>query len=86
MIETIKSHFAFVRDDRIAFDMARGGAIDFGALHRKITTIYLILPTGELHDQAKWLRIFINLALRNLYESAPTRRQAADPAAGAVHA
>src|SRR5277367_572122 len=72
VIETIKSHFAFVRDDRIAFDMARGGAIDFGALHRKITTIYLILPTGELTDQAKWLRIFINLALRNLYESAPT--------------
>ena len=53
-------------------DMAGGGAIDFGALHRKITTIYLILPTGELNDQAKWLRIFVNLALRNLYESAPT--------------
>jgi type IV secretion system protein VirD4 len=52
--------------------MEIGEAIDFGALHRKITTIYLILPTGELSDQAKWLRIFINLALRNLYESAPS--------------
>jgi type IV secretion system protein VirD4 len=71
-METLKSHFAFMNDDRIGFDMARGGAIDFGALHRKITTIYLILPTGELHDQAKWLRMFVNLALRNLYESAPT--------------
>ena len=73
VIETLKSHFAFVRDDRIAEDMAAGGAIDFGALHRKITTIYLILPIGELDDQAKWLRMFVNLALRNLYESAPTQ-------------
>jgi len=70
--ETLKSHLAFINDTRIAFDMAKGEAIDFGALHRKITTIYLILPTGELNDQAKWLRMFINLALRNLYESQPT--------------
>jgi type IV secretion system protein VirD4 len=71
-METLKSHLTFINDQRIAEDMAIGGAIDFGALHRKITTIYLILPTGELSDQAKWLRMFINLALRNLYESQPT--------------
>lgn len=71
-ILTLKSHFAFLRDDRIVDDMVGGEAIDFGALHRKITTIYVVLPVGEMREQAKWLRIFVNLALRNLYKSAPT--------------
>jgi type IV secretion system protein VirD4 len=70
--DTLKSHFAFINDKHIAFDMARGDAIDFSALHRQITTIYLILPVGELKDQAKWLRMFVNLSLRKLYKSAPT--------------
>jgi type IV secretory pathway TraG/TraD family ATPase VirD4 len=52
--------------------MVGGDPIDFGALHRKITTIYVVLPVGQMRDQSKWLRIFVNLALRNLYESAPT--------------
>jgi type IV secretion system protein VirD4 len=52
--------------------MAHGGAIDFGALHREIVTIFLILPVHELTAQAKWLRMFVNLALRGLYKSPPT--------------
>jgi type IV secretory pathway TraG/TraD family ATPase VirD4 len=72
VIETLLSHFAFVNNDNIADDMERGGAIDFAALHREVTTIYLILPPRELSDNAKWLRLFVNLALRKLYGSAPS--------------
>ena len=72
VIETMLSHFAFVRDDRIAADMMAGGAVDFAALHREVTTIYLILPPRELSDHAIWLRLFINLALRKLYKATPS--------------
>jgi type IV secretory pathway TraG/TraD family ATPase VirD4 len=59
--------------------MTFGGAIDFGALHREVTTIYLILPLKELTKQAKWLRLFVNVALAKLYESAPIGRAALPP-------
>jgi type IV secretion system protein VirD4 len=71
VIETLKKNLAFLNDNRIGYDMARGGAIDFAALHREITTIYVILPAEELRDQARWLRLFVNLALRKLYKCAP---------------
>jgi len=78
VVDTVLSETRFLDDPRIACDMARGGAIDFGALHREITTIYLILPVHELTAQAKWLRLFVNLALRGLYKSPPT--SGAEPA------
>jgi type IV secretion system protein VirD4 len=71
-METLKNNLAFLNDARIEADMARGGAIDFAALHRTITTIYLILPPGQLKEQARWLRLFVNLALRKMYEAAPS--------------
>lgn len=71
-METLKNNLAFLNDARIEADMARGGAIDFATLHREITTIYLILPPGQLKDQARWLRLFVNLALRNMYKAAPS--------------
>jgi type IV secretion system protein VirD4 len=71
VIDTILKELRFLDDPRMAYDMSRG-AIDFGALHREITTIYLILPVHELTAQAKWLRLFVNLALRSLYKSPPT--------------
>jgi type IV secretion system protein VirD4 len=73
IIETVLKDLAFCDDGRLAFSMARGGAIDFGALHREITTIYLIMPVHELTGNgAKHLRMFINLALRGLYQNPPT--------------
>jgi type IV secretory pathway TraG/TraD family ATPase VirD4 len=63
----------FLDDERLAFSMARGSAVDFGALHREITTIYLIMPVHELTGNgAKLLRMFVNLALRGLYQNPPT--------------
>jgi type IV secretion system protein VirD4 len=72
VVDTCLSETRFLDDPRIGADMAEGGAIDFGALHREIVTIYLILPVHELTAQAKWLRLFVNLALRGLYKSPPT--------------
>lgn len=72
VIDTVLSKTRFLDDPRIGADMAQGGAIDFGALHREITTIYLVLPVHELTAQAKWLRLFVNLALRGLYKNPPT--------------
>ena len=71
VIDTILKNTSFLDDDRIGADMRRGGAIDFAALHREITTIYVILPVGQLEKQAKWLRLFVNLALEALFEEAP---------------
>jgi len=72
VIETVLSGTRFLDDPRIGYDMAHGGAIDFGALHHEMTTIYLILPVHELQAQAKWLRMFVSLALRGLYKNPPT--------------
>ena len=51
----------------------RRGRIDWGKLHREITTIYLILPVQDLdpYGMGKWLRLFVNLALRGLYQNPP---------------
>jgi type IV secretion system protein VirD4 len=79
VIDTALSNLGFLSNDLIAADMAFGGAIDFGSLHREITTIYLILPLKELTKQAKWLRLFVNVALAKLYEFAPVGRATLPP-------
>ncbi len=76
IIDTTLSNLGFLSNDLIAFDMQRGGAIDFGAMHREVTTVYLILPSKDLTRQVKWLRLFVNLALAKLYETSPMGRAA----------
>jgi type IV secretion system protein VirD4 len=73
VIETVMKNTAFLNDRRIADDMAKGGAIDFAALHREIVTIYVVLPPGQLVKQAKWLRMFFKLAFAELFENAPRK-------------
>ena len=80
VIDTALSNLGFLSNDLVAADMAFGGAIDFGELHHKVTTVYLILPLKELTKQAKWLRLFVNLALAKLYETAPVGRASLPPA------
>jgi type IV secretion system protein VirD4 len=73
VIETLLKDMVFLDDPRMAFSLSRGEAIDFGALHREITTIYLILPVHELGSGAsKFLRMFVNCAIRGLYKKPPT--------------
>jgi type IV secretion system protein VirD4 len=72
VIETLLKDMVFLDDPRMAFSLSRGEAIDFGALHREIVSIFLVLPVHQLTTQAKWLRMFVNLALRGLYASPPT--------------
>jgi len=79
VIDTALSNLGFLSNDLIAADMAFGGAIDFGSLHHEVTTIYLILPLKELTKQAKWLRLFVNVALAKLYETAPVGRATLPP-------
>jgi type IV secretion system protein VirD4 len=74
VIETLLSHFGLINNEHIAADMEHGRAIDFGKLHREITTIYLIMPPKELRENPKWLRLFVNLALRKLYDSPPSAK------------
>ena len=85
VIETVLKDMAFLDDPRLAFSMARGGAIDFGALHREITTISLILPVHEVTRKRR--KTFADVrqlcAARPLSKPANRRR---DAAAGAVHA
>jgi type IV secretion system protein VirD4 len=71
VIDTFMSSTRFLDDPRIARDMKKGGRIDFAALHTEIVTIYIGLPPHQLVAQAKWLRLFINLALAELYKHPP---------------
>jgi type IV secretion system protein VirD4 len=71
VIDTFMASTRFLDDPRIARDMKKGGRIDFAALHREIVTIYVGLPPHQLVQAAKWLRLFINLALAELYKNPP---------------
>lgn len=73
VIDTFMAATRFLDDPAVAGDMQKGDKIDFGALHREVTTIYLIPPVSESDAQAKWLRLFVNIALRKLYRNAPTK-------------
>jgi type IV secretion system protein VirD4 len=73
VIDTLMASTRFLDHPCIRADMFGKNAIDFGELHREITTIYLILPAHELTSQAKWLRLFANLALRELYKHRPSK-------------
>jgi type IV secretion system protein VirD4 len=71
VIETIMKNTAFLNDQRIGTDMKIGGGIDFGDMHKQITTVYVVLPVNQLRKQAKWLRMFVNLALSDLFKAPP---------------
>ncbi len=71
VIATIIKNTTFLTDDRIAADMWAGGAIDFAAMHKEITTIYVIVPVNQLRKQAKWLRMFVNVAMAELLKAPP---------------
>ena len=79
VIDTVLSNLGFLSNQLVGLDMERGGAIDFGAMHREVTTVYLILPLKDLTKQAKWLRLFVNLALAKLYETSPLGRATLPP-------
>jgi len=71
VIATIMKNTAFLDDNRLGGDMLDGDGIEFARLHEKITTIYVVLPVSQLLDQAKWLRMFVNLAIRAFLRGAP---------------
>jgi type IV secretory pathway TraG/TraD family ATPase VirD4 len=69
VIDTFMSNTRFLDNPALARDMAKGGAIDFGALHREVVSIFVILPVEQLEKQAKYLRMFLNLSLHELYKN-----------------
>ncbi len=71
VIETALKNTVFLNDDRIAMDMKRGGAIPFADFHKEIVTVFVVLPVDQLHEQAKWLRMFVNMAIAKLLRAAP---------------
>lgn len=71
VIETLMKNTTFLNDDRIGRDMERGKAIDFAELHKTVTTIFVILPVDQLVKQAKWLRLFVNVAMSELLKAPP---------------
>lgn len=90
IVATIRSNINFLYDERIGADMwfgratpsgdfRKADAIPFENFHKSITTVYLILPLEEIADKAKWMRIFVNLALRKLYKSSPKYEAALPP-------
>lgn len=80
VIDTAIKDFAFLNNDTAAANMA-SGSIDFAALRREIVTIYIVIPIEELSPEGmgKYLRLFVNLALRNLYRNPPLLDVASPP-------
>jgi len=70
---TIIKNAMFLTDDRIGMDMRKGGAIPFEKMQEEIITVYVVLPSSQLRHQAKWLRVFVNMALNTLFRSAPRK-------------
>ena len=73
VIDTALKDFNFLDSDTVADNMSEG-SIDFASLRKEITTIYLVIPVEELAAEGvggKYLRLFVNLALRNLYRNPP---------------
>jgi len=50
-------------------DMAVRDGVDFRALKQRCTTVYVILPTGEMRNKAPYLRLLLATVLRHLYRS-----------------
>eukprot|EP01037_Dinobryon_pediforme_P017867 gene17867-18096_t len=71
VVETIMKNTSFLDDPRMDDAMNGGVAIDFADLHKTLTTIYVILPVSKLRKQAKWLRMFVNMAINQLLDAAP---------------
>ncbi len=68
---TLLKNTGFLDDDTLADDMSEGEKIDFARMHEDIITLYVVLPVDELTDQAKWLRMFVNLAMKAFLSAAP---------------
>jgi type IV secretion system protein VirD4 len=45
-----------------------GPAFDFRCMRQELTTVFLILPVQELTSKARWLRLVVSLALRQLWQ------------------
>ncbi len=73
VVATTLKNTDFLNDDRLGFDMARGGAIDFEKMHHELTTVYVVVPVGQLDKQAKYLRMFLNLAIESFFDNAPRK-------------
>jgi type IV secretion system protein VirD4 len=71
VIATTLKNTDFLNDDRLGYDMARGGAIDFQAMHTDLITVYLVVPVSQLNKQAKYLRMFVNLAIESFFDNSP---------------
>jgi type IV secretion system protein VirD4 len=73
VIDTVLKDMAFLDDPRVAFSLARGGAINWADFHKSVHTAYLILPVHELTGNGvKILRMFVNCAIRGFYQNPPT--------------
>jgi type IV secretory pathway TraG/TraD family ATPase VirD4 len=73
VIDTFMTSTRFLDDPRIGADMWQGEAINFADFHQNITTVFLCLPPHELIGQAKWLKLFINISLAELYRNPPKK-------------
>jgi type IV secretory pathway TraG/TraD family ATPase VirD4 len=83
VIDTALKDFSFLDSDTVADNMSEG-SIDFASLRTEITTIYLVIPVEELSAEGvggKYLRLFVNLALRNLYRNPPPLDEPLPPVA-----
>ena len=67
-LATARTNTTRLDDPAIARDL-KGMGIDFGKFREEITTLYIVLPTGDLTTYGIWLRLVIGAALNGLYRA-----------------
>jgi type IV secretion system protein VirD4 len=72
ILSTANTQTRWLLSPPIRADLGKNG-LDFGALKRRPTTVYVILPAERLRTHSAWLRLVIVSALRSLYKPGGTR-------------
>ena len=66
---TAKAHTDWLDSPSMQADLAQKNNIDFASFKEQPQTCYVVLPPGQLINQAVWLRLMLTSALRPLLRS-----------------
>ncbi|AWV20003.1 TraG/TraD family (plasmid) [Roseomonas mucosa] len=73
IVSTAITQTRFLDSRPIAADLGKGSGFRFGAMKRRTITVYLILPAKRLRTHSGWVRLIVQAALNDLYETMPDR-------------
>ena len=73
IVSTALTQTRFLDSRPIAVDLTKGNGFRFGDMKRRTVTVYLILPASRLRTHSGWVRLIVQAALNDLYQTMPDR-------------